>query len=334
MDRASELFERLQADGLAALKRILDEEEPESLFLDYKKSATRQEDRALARSDRENLSKALSGFANSEGGLLIWGVDARREPNGQREVLEKAALPDAIAFRTLIEGAISGVTIPALSGVRVLHILEEGAGTGFVIVHVPKSLIGPIRSVATDKYHLRSGSSFGSVPHGVLAGMFGQSPQPVIKHNLIAHSAQLNERRDQVSIAFAVSAGNFGAVLARKVFLTGNLAELGEMHTAVAVNAVHPTVYEVRRGLLPAFSVIAKEGVELAPGGFDDLCNVVVTIAPAQLKPFKITFTLGARGAAPEMFSVGFSADVLQGLVQRLAIGRTSTADIWEVHPS
>ena len=111
MDRASELFERLQADGLAALKRILDEEEPESLFLDYKKSATRQEDRALARSDRENLSKALSGFANSEGGLLIWGVDARREPNGQREVLEKAALPDAIAFRTLIEGAISGVTI-------------------------------------------------------------------------------------------------------------------------------------------------------------------------------------------------------------------------------
>ena len=112
------------------------------------------------------------------------------------------------------------------------------------------------------------------------------------------------------------------------------LAELGEMHTAVAVDAVHPTVYEVRRGLLPAFSVIAKEGVELAPGGFDDLCNVVVTIAPAQLKPFKITFTLGARGAAPEMFSVGFSADVLQGLVQRLAIGRTSTADIWEVHPS
>ena len=41
MDRASELFERLQADGLAALKRILDEEEPESLFLDFIDSGER-----------------------------------------------------------------------------------------------------------------------------------------------------------------------------------------------------------------------------------------------------------------------------------------------------
>ncbi|WP_454259101.1 AlbA family DNA-binding domain-containing protein [Pseudoxanthomonas mexicana] len=334
MDRASELFERLQADGLAALKRILDEEEPESLFLDYKKSATRQEDRALARSDRENLSKALSGFANSEGGLLIWGVDARRKPNGQREVLEKAALPDAIAFRTLIEGAISGVTIPALSGVRVLHILEEGAGTGFVIVHVPKSLIGPIRSVATDKYHLRSGSSFGSVPHGVLAGMFGQSPQPVIKHNLIAHSAQLNERRDQVSIAFAVSAGNFGAVLAADCFLLEIWLNWVRCILQSRSTPCTPLCMKCGEGYFRHLVSSPRRVLSLHLVVSTIYVMLVVTIAPAQLKPFKITFTLGARGAAPEMFSVGFSADVLQGLVQRLAIGRTSTADIWEVHPS
>jgi len=79
MDRARELFKRLEAGGLAALERLPAEEEPESLFLDYKRSATAAGDPGLHRNDRENLSKALSGFANSEGGLLIWGVDSRRE---------------------------------------------------------------------------------------------------------------------------------------------------------------------------------------------------------------------------------------------------------------
>ena len=60
MDRAFELFERLQAGGLSALEKLLIEEEPESLFLDYKRAATRENDSSLNRNDRENLSKALS----------------------------------------------------------------------------------------------------------------------------------------------------------------------------------------------------------------------------------------------------------------------------------
>lgn len=330
MDRARELFERLEAGGLAALERLLAEEEPESLFLDYKRSATPAGDPGLHRNDRENLSKALSGFANSEGGLLIWGVDARREAGAQREAVNKAPVVQAAGFRTLVEGALSGESVPALSNARVLHILEGAGPAGYVVVLIPQSLIGPIRATRTDKYHLRSGSSFGIVPHGVLAGMFGRAPQPVIRPNFIAHFTQLNERRDAISISFTVAAGNFGAVLAGKVFLSVWLGDLAQFEKAVHVQVVHAEAYDLRRGRLPGFSIVAKDGVELAPGGLDELCSIVVTLPLNYRQPIRFDFNLGARDTPPGRFSISVNADTMNGLAERLAAGRLRTDEIWE----
>lgn len=89
MDRARELFEWLEAGGLAALERLLAEEEPESLFLDYKRSETPWQSRIAPQRPRKPLESFVR-FANSEGGLLIWGVDARREAGAQREIMNKA----------------------------------------------------------------------------------------------------------------------------------------------------------------------------------------------------------------------------------------------------
>jgi hypothetical protein len=332
MARALELFERLELDGIAALERLLAEEEPESLFLDFKRSATLAGDPGLNRSDRENLSKALSGFANSEGGLLIWGVDARREAGAQREVANKAPLPNAANFRTLIEGALSGESIPALSNARVLHILEDVGARGYVAVLIPQSQIGPIRATRTDKYHLRSGSSFGVVPHGVLAGMFGRSPQPIIQPNLISYSTQLSERRDAISISFGLAAGNFGAVLASKVFLSVWMGELAQLSNALHARLVDPEAYDLRRGQLPGFSIVARDGVELAPGGLDELCNIVLTLPITYGRPIRLDFNLGTRHAPPLHFYIGFTADTLDGLAVRQAEGRIRTADLWETN--
>jgi len=36
----------------------------------------------LNREDRENLGVALSAFSNSRGGLIVWGVTARKDDDG------------------------------------------------------------------------------------------------------------------------------------------------------------------------------------------------------------------------------------------------------------
>lgn len=330
MDRARELFERLEAGGLGALEQLLADAEPESLFLDFKRAVTVAGDAGLHRNDRENLSRALSGFANSEGGVLLWGVDARRNAGMQREIAEKAPVDDAAGFRTLIEGALSGESIPPLPNVRVMHLVEGNGPNGYVAVHIPASLIGPIRAIRGNQYLFRSGSSFGIVPHAVLAGMFGRSPQAVIQPNLLSYYAQLNERRDAISLSFGIAAGNFGAVLAEKVFLSGWIGELATLENAVTAQVVHQEAYTLRRGKLPGFSVVAQGGIELAPGALDELCNVIVTLPLGYQRPIRFDFTLGARNTPPVRFFVGFNADTMQRLAERLRAGRISTSEVWE----
>lgn len=67
-----ETYTTLTLDGI---RRYVSERQEENVHLDFKtvKSASlRSED------DRRNLYKALSGFANSSGGIVVWGVDARK----------------------------------------------------------------------------------------------------------------------------------------------------------------------------------------------------------------------------------------------------------------
>jgi hypothetical protein len=54
----------------------------EQLFLDYKRSSTVLPGVKLSDDDRKNLAKAIAGFGNSEGGVVVWGVDCRRTDEG------------------------------------------------------------------------------------------------------------------------------------------------------------------------------------------------------------------------------------------------------------
>jgi len=51
----------------------------EKLHFDYKEKNDRSKPE-LDESDKKNLAKALSGFANSGGGVLLWGVDEEPRP--------------------------------------------------------------------------------------------------------------------------------------------------------------------------------------------------------------------------------------------------------------
>ena len=77
MGRAEEIFERLKSDGVSAIDEFILNRQSEELFLDCKRSADHgRGPRTLHATDRDNLAKAISGFGNSEGGVIIWGVDA------------------------------------------------------------------------------------------------------------------------------------------------------------------------------------------------------------------------------------------------------------------
>lgn len=71
MERAQELFERIKTQGKPAIEEFILTQKAEELFLDFKRSADNGTGRSLNQNDRKNLAKAISGFGNSEGGVVV-----------------------------------------------------------------------------------------------------------------------------------------------------------------------------------------------------------------------------------------------------------------------
>ena len=98
MGRAEDIFERLEKVGEEAIDEFIRSRKSEELFLDFKRSADSGGGGRLNQTDRNNLSRAIAGFANSEGGVVLWGIDCRPGPGGADVARSKFPMNDCRAF--------------------------------------------------------------------------------------------------------------------------------------------------------------------------------------------------------------------------------------------
>jgi len=108
-------------------------------------------------------SKALSAFGNTEGGVLIWGIDARTDPTTKVDCAGKLRLiDDPQRLKSDLLNAQHKATDPPVSGV-VIDAYEYGAEApkGFVVCFIPESASKPIRADGEKNkpYLIRSGTS-------------------------------------------------------------------------------------------------------------------------------------------------------------------------------
>lgn len=152
----------------------------EGIHFDYK---CKQDSRTpqLEESDKRNLAKALSGFANSGGGVLLWGV---------KEGLSLQFHPISHVqtfLKNLLElgGLATDPAVPGLQGDWLPS--KHDPTTGFAALLIPESPLPPHRVVLKIKdtqhhYYIRTGSDFLVATHSQLEDMFGRRPRP----NLVA----------------------------------------------------------------------------------------------------------------------------------------------------
>lgn len=318
--RAADLYSRLEARGVSALNDLIADREAESLFLDFKCSADNGTGPRLLPDDSKNLSKSVSGFGNSSGGVVIWGVDCRQDRNGS-EVSSKTPLKDANGFHTKLESALSRATIPPPADVHMLVLQEDPSQLeGYVAMHVPRSHQGPLRSVETKHYHMRAGSAFEIVPHDVLAGMFGRSPQPDVGAEFVPVVVSMGRGHD-LRVFLHVIAVNDSSVIAERPYLSVKLGDFPIEDFSLSVK--NNKDYVVRRGPLPSASVVAKSDVALAPGATEEICTFGVSIPRSWQKEINLICTIGAQGAAPRSFTLVAIPARIAG-----AVSRASMADL------
>ncbi|HEY3998509.1 MAG TPA: ATP-binding protein [Candidatus Xenobia bacterium] len=189
MSRAEDLFNLLCSGGAAAIDQMIADRVAESLFLDFKQSPQGGTGKSLGIKEQDTLAKAISGFGNAGGGILIWGVECD-------DVAEaKKPIPEYKRFVSLLENAVSRSTTPAHPTV-LNKAIDCGSPTeGYAVTYIPESPVVPLRAIqGSQYYYMRAGSSFSHVPHGVLAAMFGRMPGTDVRLGV-----QLNNRGMQPS---------------------------------------------------------------------------------------------------------------------------------------
>lgn len=129
------LEEQFEALDLDAINAHLNAGQEEHVSLEFK--AINDPD-LRNRDDRRNLATAMSGFANSSGGLIVWGVEARKNAQGVDGAIGARHIDRLARFIARLNELTGEATRPQIAGVRPKPILD-GNDRGFAVTLVPES---------------------------------------------------------------------------------------------------------------------------------------------------------------------------------------------------
>jgi hypothetical protein len=161
---------------------------------------------------KEIWSKSLGAFANSGGGVLIWGIKA---PNRIAEELSLAHDAQKLAER-LIQWAADALD-PPLRGIRVEPITKASSTKeGFVVCLVPESPLKPHRSRwSGNEFYLRLQDGCKPLPMSLLRSLFHPNLAPRLAIHYMVQVSATN--MDRVSVCVSVSIENASSSTAHKV---------------------------------------------------------------------------------------------------------------------
>lgn len=174
------LVDEFNSVSLTIIQEFVTTAREEDLHLDFKVVGGPN----LSRDDRRSLATALSGFANSDGGIVVWGVEARQNTAGVDCAVALREVPDASLCLTRLNTLTGQSVSPLVDGVQHRAIVTNGT-RGFVISLVPPSDSGPhMAKGGEDRYFKRSGSGFYRMEHFDLEDMFGRRRRPLLSLRL------------------------------------------------------------------------------------------------------------------------------------------------------
>ncbi len=173
MDAATSIYNSLNSE---ADIHALAASTPEKTHLEFKERSQPNKPLAEDKGTRADVAEALSGFANSAGGVLVIGVD---DKTGALKPMSDLAMAEKQLHREL-----STATYPPVIGATAKRIPTAlGPDAGYLVLLVPQSDEGPHQTQTKGKklYYMRAGESFVQMHHTDLELRFGRPPRPVLR---------------------------------------------------------------------------------------------------------------------------------------------------------
>lgn len=331
MSRAEDIFQKLIYFGEDAIDDFIINSQTEELFLDFKQAvSTGKNFTTLHRDDRKNLAKAISGFGNSEGGVIVWGVECSRDIEIGDVARAKVKVKNVHRFLSWLENAISGCTIPSHNKVRNHIISVDKNGDGFLATYIPKCDIAPLMTTTGNTIYIRSGSNNVPAPYSVIAGMFGRRPQPNVELLFGDRQMEVLENIDEdmlypnsidnppqryIKISFSIQCNNDSNVIAREMYLSCSTQSTGGEYNKVRfLNYNQMDCIPTIEGQL---NLITRPDLRLPPRGILKFTNVNLILSPYIDEDFLLDGVIGADGTAPKDFRIYISKNKLRSFVAK-----------------
>lgn len=295
MSRAKELFERFMSDKEKAIDWFVEERETETLFLDFKTSANGGNSAHLDNKDKATYAKAISGFGNSEGGVIVWGVDCRKDKGGTDAVVGRNPIVNPRRFAAHLNDLTKGRTIPPHNQVENEFFEAGSEGKGYVISYIPKCDFSPLQTVNRRDFYVRIGSSFEKASHAYLASQFGKRPQPVPTHTFTIFTAEPNRSNGSLTIQYAINIENNGAVLLRDAYLNVKVMEYFDGPSGLAFKNFKIPGWTPFLRFGRFFSTSAEDSVKIQPISGMQVVVLVFTLQPPFKGGARIELTYGCR---------------------------------------
>ncbi len=319
MGRAEDIFEKIRREGFKAIDEFIITRKYEELFLDFKRSADRGAGKFLHSSDRENLAKAISGFGNSEGGVIVWGVDCARTKEGADVAGSRFPILDTKKYASWIEGAISSCTVPPHVGIQSHIVNIEDTDEGYVVTYIPRSDNAPHQVVLNGKYQyqyfIRAGSSFVHIPHAVLAGLFGRRPQPNVFPMFTVGPARIEaERGDAIGMQIGILLSNKGPGVASDLFINVVIINSPGDSCILSIEPIKSNKWDGHFAFSRILHMMSEAGVRLAPEAFYQPCVINLSLKPPYQKDLDIQINCGCGQSPAYKLKIGNKKEIIESL--------------------
>lgn len=171
------MYESLSS--FARLKQLIDSGEAEGLHLECKSPGEPKLDQGL----KNKLAMALSGFSNTAGGLIIWGMSTTRHKHSNLDVLSQIEpIGNCRRFAQQVETAVPTLTTPLITTCETKLVLKSKRDTrGVVLTHIPQTASDPIQSNLDHKFYSRHGDEFLPLPYDLLRRLFAATESPDLR---------------------------------------------------------------------------------------------------------------------------------------------------------
>ena len=331
MSRAEDIFQKLIYFGEDAIDDFIVNLQTEELFLDFKQAVSiGKNGTSLHKDDRKNLAKGISGFGNSEGGVIVWGVECSRDCNIGDVAKAKVKVKNVHRFLSWLENAISGCTIPSHNRVRNHIISVDKNGDGFIATYIPKSEQAPLMTTMGNHIYIRSGSNNVPAPYSVIAGMFGKRPQPNIELVIADKNLEVldNAIEDMVyppsmdtppekylRLSFSICGENDSNVIARELYLSCSSVSKGGDYNKVRFSNYNQM--DSIAGIEGQLNLITRPDLRLPPRGVIRFAKVTIIFSPYSEEDFMMDGVIGADHAAPKDFRIYIPKNTLRSFVAK-----------------